>query len=135
MNHGLQTSAPLKLRSGGWAWIDNYFIPQKARQEEFLKKHAGNKTVENMIAFLRREADLYSKYKQYYGYVFYIGKKIWIKLFQNLPKNTMIRSMRMNSFTEIVDKLMRPFCSRCFYGVNVESPYMSGTIVSMCMDW
>ena len=57
-------------------WIDNYFIPQKARQEEFLKKHAGNKTVEDMIAFMRREADLYSKYKQYYGYVFYIGKKM-----------------------------------------------------------
>ena len=57
-------------------WIDNYFIPQKARQKEFLKKHAGNKTVENLIAFMRREADLYSKYKQYYGYVFYIGKKI-----------------------------------------------------------
>ena len=56
-------------------WIDNYFMPQKARQEEFLKKHAGNKAVENMIAFLRREADLYLKYKQYYGYVFYIGKK------------------------------------------------------------
>jgi ubiquinone/menaquinone biosynthesis C-methylase UbiE len=57
-------------------WIDNYFIPQKARQEEFLKKHAGNKTVETFIAFLRREAELYSKYKQYYGYVFYIGKKM-----------------------------------------------------------
>jgi len=57
-------------------WIDNYFLPQKARQEEFLKKHAGNKTVEDMIAFMRREADLYSKYKQYYGYVFYIGKKM-----------------------------------------------------------
>ncbi len=57
-------------------WIDNYFNPQKSRQEEFLKKHAGNKAVEDMISFLRREADLYSKYKQYYGYVFYIGKKI-----------------------------------------------------------
>ncbi len=57
-------------------WIDNYFIPQKARHEEFLKKHRGNKTAEDMIAFMRREADLYSKYKQYYGYVFYIGKKI-----------------------------------------------------------
>ena len=57
-------------------WINNYFMPQKARQAEFLKKHAGNKAVENMIAFLRREADLYLKYKQYYGYVFYIGKKI-----------------------------------------------------------
>ena len=56
-------------------WIDNYFVPQKARQEEFLKKHAGNKAVADMIAFLRREADLYLKYKQYYGYVFYIGKK------------------------------------------------------------
>jgi ubiquinone/menaquinone biosynthesis C-methylase UbiE len=56
-------------------WIDNYFMPQKARQAEFLKKHAGNKVVADMIAFLRREADLYLKYKQYYGYVFYIGKK------------------------------------------------------------
>ena len=57
-------------------WIDNYFIPKKARQESFLKKHAGNKTVEDLVAFMRREADLYSRYKQYYGYVFYIGKKI-----------------------------------------------------------
>ena len=57
-------------------WLEHYFIPQKARQEEFLKIHAGNKTVENMIAFMRREAELYLKYKQYYGYVFYIGKKM-----------------------------------------------------------
>jgi ubiquinone/menaquinone biosynthesis C-methylase UbiE len=57
-------------------WIDNYFIPQKARQEEFLKKHTGDKTVEVFIEYMRHEAELYSKYKQYYGYVFYIGKKI-----------------------------------------------------------
>ncbi|MDR1092472.1 MAG: methyltransferase domain-containing protein [Prevotella sp.] len=57
-------------------WIDNYFIPQKTWQEEFLKKYAGNKTVETFIALMKREAELYSKYKQYYGYVFYIGKKI-----------------------------------------------------------
>jgi ubiquinone/menaquinone biosynthesis C-methylase UbiE len=57
-------------------WIDNYFIPQKTRQEEFLNQHAGNKTVESFIAFLKREAELYAKYKQYYGYVFYIGRKI-----------------------------------------------------------
>jgi ubiquinone/menaquinone biosynthesis C-methylase UbiE len=56
-------------------WTENYFIPQKTRQEEFLKKHAGNKTVEDFIEFMRYEAELYSKYKQYYGYVFYIGKK------------------------------------------------------------
>ena len=57
-------------------WIDNCFLPQQARQAGFLRKHAGNKMAENMIAFMRREAALYLKYKQYYGYVFYIGKKI-----------------------------------------------------------
>lgn len=56
-------------------WIDNYFAPQKARQEEFLKQHAGNKAAEDMIAFMRREADLYSRYKQYYGYVFISGRR------------------------------------------------------------
>jgi hypothetical protein len=57
-------------------WTDTYFMPQKARQEEFLKKYAGNKTAEAFVANLRREAELYSKYKQYYGYVFYIGRKM-----------------------------------------------------------
>lgn len=57
-------------------WTDHYFVPQQARQEEFLKQYPGNKSVENMIAFLRREAKLYEQYKQYYGYVFYIGRKI-----------------------------------------------------------
>ncbi len=56
-------------------WTENYFAPQKARHEEFLKKHAGNRSAEDMIAFMRREAELYAKYKSYYGYVFYIGKK------------------------------------------------------------
>jgi ubiquinone/menaquinone biosynthesis C-methylase UbiE len=57
-------------------WTDNYYIPQKTRQEEFLNKYADNKTAETFIAYMRHEADLYAKYKQYYGYVFYIGEKI-----------------------------------------------------------
>lgn len=59
-----------------YCWTDNFYLPQKARQEEFLKKYAGNKTVEDFISLMRREAELYSKYKQYYGYIFYIGRKI-----------------------------------------------------------
>lgn len=57
-------------------WIDNYFIPQKIRQEEFLKKYAGNKTAKEFIANQQHEEALYNRYKGYYGYVFYIGKKI-----------------------------------------------------------
>jgi ubiquinone/menaquinone biosynthesis C-methylase UbiE len=57
-------------------WTDNYFVPRKAAEEALLKKYTGNKTVEAFIEIDDQEMDLYSKYKQYYGYVFYIGKKI-----------------------------------------------------------
>jgi len=57
-------------------WTDNFFSPQVIVQDTFLKKYPGNKTVEEFIKYARLEAQLYSKYKEYYGYVFYIGKKI-----------------------------------------------------------
>lgn len=57
-------------------WTEHYFSPCCKIQEAFLKKHAGNKTVQELIAGQRHEMDLYRKYKEFYGYVFYIGKKI-----------------------------------------------------------
>ena len=57
-------------------WTDNYFIPRDVAQKAFLEKHTGNKTVEDFIKADKHEEELYSKYKQYYGYAFYIGKKI-----------------------------------------------------------
>ena len=57
-------------------WTDTYFIPQQAIQKIFLEKNAGNKAAEAFAEYMKYEAELYSKYKQYYGYVFYIGKKI-----------------------------------------------------------
>lgn len=57
-------------------WTDHYIGPQEAANKKFLKKYPGNKTVETFISYLRHEAALYAKYKQYYGYVFYIGRRI-----------------------------------------------------------
>ncbi len=57
-------------------WTENFYDPQIEAQKKFLKKYAGNKTAESLVANERREAQLYSKYKAYYGYVFYIGKKL-----------------------------------------------------------
>jgi SAM-dependent methyltransferase len=57
-------------------WTEHYHVPQVTVQEAFLKKYAGNKMAEEFICFQRYEAELYSKYKAYYGYVFFIGKKI-----------------------------------------------------------
>ena len=57
-------------------WTEHFYAPQVTAQEAFLKKYAGNKTVEEFIASERHGTQLYYKYKEYYGYVFYIGKKI-----------------------------------------------------------
>ena len=57
-------------------WTENFYDPQVSAEQIFLKKHAGNKTAEAFIANQRHENQLYYKYKEYYGYVFYIGKKI-----------------------------------------------------------
>ena len=57
-------------------WIDNYFIPQIPVQENFLKKYNDNKAVKEFVESSRLEEQMYQKYKEFYGYVFYIGKKI-----------------------------------------------------------
>jgi len=57
-------------------WTDHYYRPQTAVQKKFLDAHKGNKTAEDLVANQRHEAALYEIYKAYYGYVFYIGKKL-----------------------------------------------------------
>lgn len=57
-------------------WTEHFFKPQIPVQEAFLKKYQGNKIAEDFIANMRNEKMLYDRYKAYYGYVFYIGKKI-----------------------------------------------------------
>jgi ubiquinone/menaquinone biosynthesis C-methylase UbiE len=57
-------------------WTEHFYAPQVPAQEAFLERHPGNKTAEEFIASERHETQLYYRYKEYYGYVFYIGKKI-----------------------------------------------------------
>lgn len=57
-------------------WTDHYFVPREAVLKELSKKYAGNQAAETFIADNRHEVDLYARYHQYYGYAFYIGKKI-----------------------------------------------------------
>lgn len=57
-------------------WIEHFYKPQAVAQKAFLSKYKGNKAAEDFIANEQREMELYYKYKEYYGYVFYVGKKI-----------------------------------------------------------
>ena len=57
-------------------WTEHFYDPQVLAREIFLEKNAGNKAAEDFIENQRHETQLYYKYKEFYGYVFYIGKKI-----------------------------------------------------------
>lgn len=59
-----------------YCWTENYFTPLVKAREIFSRKYDGNKTVEELISFQHHEAELYRKYKEFYGYVFYIAKKM-----------------------------------------------------------
>lgn len=56
-------------------WTDHYYALQVPAHETFLLKHKDNRTACDLVAAQRHEAQMYAKYKEYYGYVFYIGKK------------------------------------------------------------
>lgn len=57
-------------------WTENYFIPREKAINNLLEKYAGNETMIEYAAQNRYETELYSRYSQYYGYVFYIGRAI-----------------------------------------------------------
>lgn len=59
-----------------YCWTENFYKPQIQAQELFLSRHKGNHTAEELVANQRHEAELYNRFKDWYGYVFYIGKKI-----------------------------------------------------------
>ncbi len=56
-------------------WTENFYVPQVKVQEAFLKKNPGNSNAAGFISNQRHETELYYKYKEFYGYAFYIGKK------------------------------------------------------------
>jgi hypothetical protein len=59
-------------------WTEHYYAPLAKARELFLRKYAGNATAEELVAFQRQEEALYDKYKAFYGYVFYIAKKMGV---------------------------------------------------------
>jgi len=59
-----------------YCWTDQFYTPQIEAQRIFLEKYRDNQVANELVDNQRHEATLYSKYKAYYGYVFYIGKKI-----------------------------------------------------------
>ncbi|MCL2530351.1 MAG: methyltransferase domain-containing protein [Coriobacteriia bacterium] len=56
-------------------WTEYYFAPRSAADTTLTAKYPKNKTVQAYLKDNEYEIELFSKFNQYYGYVFYIGKK------------------------------------------------------------
>ena len=56
-------------------WTEHYYAPQPPVQEMFLHQYPENEAAAELVASLRHEVELYRRYKEFYGYVFYIAKK------------------------------------------------------------
>lgn len=57
-------------------WTEHFYQPQVAVQQAFLEEKAGDPAAAAFIENQRHEAALYDRYKDYYGYVFYIGRRL-----------------------------------------------------------
>lgn len=57
-------------------WTEHFYAPQVDVQKKFLEANRGNQAAADFIANQRHETQLYNRYKDFYGYVFYIGKKV-----------------------------------------------------------
>lgn len=54
------------------AWWDEYYTPLENRLEIFRKNNMNQKSEMDTINYVQTEIEMYRKYKDYYGYVFYI---------------------------------------------------------------
>ncbi|NDV78236.1 class I SAM-dependent methyltransferase [Dysgonomonas sp. 511] len=59
-----------------YTWIDCFFKEMPPVAKDFLTRNGNNETAKIFIEMVEHEESLYMKYKEYYGYGFYIGKKI-----------------------------------------------------------
>jgi ubiquinone/menaquinone biosynthesis C-methylase UbiE len=57
------------------SWFDNYYDPLEERVSNLYKINKGNKEWEEAINMQIEEIEMYRKYSEYYGYVFYIMQK------------------------------------------------------------
>ena len=71
---GLRLVATYRLPEAGW-W-ENYHVPMLARIAELRKTHGAVPDDAALLDSLEHEADMYRKYKRYYGYTFFVMQNV-----------------------------------------------------------
>jgi ubiquinone/menaquinone biosynthesis C-methylase UbiE len=58
------------------SWIEWFYKPMYDRFEPFLEKHGHSEQAKAIVAAEKKEIRFYEEYHQYYGYGFYIAKRV-----------------------------------------------------------
>ena len=64
-------------------WTECFFDPQVNTQQQFLTKYPDNEKARMMVDYMRHEAGLYARYGDYYGYAFFVARKIDFPVWQD----------------------------------------------------
>lgn len=95
----------------------NYFNPILDYCNTFLQKHDYSEAAKGLVSHFREEIELYDKYKDYYGYVFYIGqvndmKENEVKPVEDAKSDTIdinIRPEKEDEYPEIYNLIRTAF--------------------------
>ena len=58
------------------AWLESFYAPLEAKRAAFLEKHGQNEKARLVVEEFDKEVAMYREFKKYYGYVFYIARKV-----------------------------------------------------------
>ena len=58
------------------AWLEGYYGPLLANREAFLADHGNSPEAHTVLEEMAKEVAMYEKYSKYYGYVFYLARKV-----------------------------------------------------------
>lgn len=56
-------------------WITNYYAQMEARIPKFLEENDNSMAARQFVTFMKDDIQVYQRYKEYFGYVFFIGRK------------------------------------------------------------
>ncbi|MDJ0907963.1 MAG: class I SAM-dependent methyltransferase [Woeseiaceae bacterium] len=57
-------------------WLDNYYRPVRERFAAFLERHEHSEAARQLIAAEELEISLYERYKEFFGYGYYVARKV-----------------------------------------------------------
>ena len=71
--HGYSSLAYFRLPD--YCWLEEYYAPLENYFQQFLIEHNHSDKARDIVKQVKQEIELYQKYKEYYGYGFFIAKK------------------------------------------------------------